>query len=128
VEATLESLAAGGARMGVLTNKPEELTNLLMPALNLARFFRAIHGAGRLAVAKPDPLVFRHVLEEMGGVGTGAVMIGDSATDVATARAAGVPVIVLSYGYTPVPANELGADRVTDDFRDVPRLVQELLA
>jgi phosphoglycolate phosphatase len=54
-------------------------------------------------------------------------MIGDSPTDVATARAAGVPVIVLSYGYTPVPADKLGADRVTDDFIDIPRLVKELL-
>ena len=127
VEATLETLFRDGARMGILTNKPEELTNLLIPALNLSRFFRAIHGAGRLEVVKPDARVFHHVLEEMGGVGSGSVMIGDSATDVATARAAGVPVIVLSYGYTPVPAGELGADRVTGDFSDVPRLVRELL-
>jgi phosphoglycolate phosphatase len=128
VEATLGGLAAEGARLGVLTNKPQELTDLLMPALNLNRFFRAIHGAGRLSVAKPDARVFHHVLEEMGGPGVGAVMIGDSATDVATARAARVPVILLSYGYTPVPASSLGADAVTDDFRDVPRLAHALLA
>jgi phosphoglycolate phosphatase len=98
-----------------------------MPTLDLARFFSAIHGAGKLEVVKPDARVFHHVLEEMGGAGTGAVMIGDSPTDVATARAAGVPVIALSYGYTPVPADKLGADRVTDDFTTIPRLVKELL-
>jgi phosphoglycolate phosphatase len=124
---TLEKLNAEGARMGVLSNKPQELTELLMPALDLSRFFRAIHGAGRLEIVKPDARVFHHVIEEMGGAGDGAIMIGDSATDVATARAAGVPVIVLTYGYTPIPARDLGADRVTDDFTDVPRLVKELL-
>jgi phosphoglycolate phosphatase len=127
VPETLAKLAQGGAHMGVLTNKPQELTDLLLPALDLARYFSAIHGAGRLEVVKPDARVFHHVIEEMGGEGAGAVMIGDSATDVATARAAGVPVIVLTYGYSSVPVETLGADRVTDDFREIPRLVQELL-
>jgi phosphoglycolate phosphatase len=54
-------------------------------------------------------------------------MIGDSGTDVATARAANVPSIVLTYGYSPEPVETLGADRVTGDFREIPRLVKELL-
>ena len=54
-------------------------------------------------------------------------MIGDSTTDVATARAAGVPVIVLTYGYTPEPADLLGGDAVTDHFADVPGLARRLL-
>lgn len=127
VEATLTRLKKEGARLGVLTNKPQELTDLLLPALGLAHFFDAIHGAGRLAVVKPDAAVFHHVLEEMGGAGSGAIMIGDSATDVATARAAGVPVILLSYGYTPEPAGALGADAVTGEFADVPGLARALL-
>ena len=127
VEATLEKLQAEGARMGVLSNKPQELTALLIPTLGLARFFRAIHGAGKLEVVKPNARVFHHVIEEMGGEGAGAIMIGDSATDVATARAVGCPSIVLSYGYSSEPVETLGADRVTDDFREIPRLVKELL-
>ena len=127
VAATLSRLAGDGACMGVLTNKPQELADLLLQSLGLAEYFRAIHGAGRLEVVKPDARVFHHVLEEMGCAGMGAVMIGDSATDVATARAAGVPVVLLTYGYTPEPAETLGADRVTHDFRDVPRLIEELL-
>ena len=111
----------------MLTNKPQELTDLLLPALGLDRFFGAIHGAGRLSVAKPDAAVFHHVIEELGGHGGGAIMIGDSATDVKTARAAGVPVIVVSYGYTPVPAAELGGDAVTGDFREIPALAKRLL-
>ena len=126
VERTLAALAPV-ARLGVLTNKPQGLTDLLLPKLKMDRFFGAIHGAGRLSVAKPDAAVFHHVVEELGGAHPGAIMIGDSATDVATARAAGVPVILVSYGYTPVPARELGGDAVTDDFAEIPALAQRLL-
>jgi phosphoglycolate phosphatase len=54
-------------------------------------------------------------------------MVGDSAPDVAVARAVGVPVIVMDYGYTPTPPHELGADAVSGDFRQVPALVEKLL-
>ncbi|HVP85014.1 MAG TPA: HAD-IA family hydrolase [Rhizomicrobium sp.] len=127
VEATLGRLKAEGARMAVLTNKPQELTDLLLPALDLSGFFAAIHGAGRLEVNKPDARVFHAVIEELGGAGAGAVMIGDSVTDVKTARAAGVPVIVVDYGYTPEPAHMLGADAVTGDFSEIPALARRLL-
>ncbi|MBV9694170.1 MAG: HAD-IA family hydrolase, partial [Alphaproteobacteria bacterium] len=103
VEETLAALKAGGAKLGVLTNKPQELTDLLLPALRIDRFFGAIHGAGRYGYSKPDARVFHHVVDELGH--GAALMIGDSATDVATARAAGVPVILVSYGYTPEPAH-----------------------
>jgi phosphoglycolate phosphatase len=124
VEETLARLARDGARMGVLTNKPQELTLPLLEKLDLSCFFAAIHGAGRFDYVKPDPRVFHHVVEELGG--GSAVMIGDSKTDVATARAAGVPVILLSYGYTPEPAHTLGADAVIDDFSKVPAWVRKL--
>ncbi len=80
VVATLAVLKADGARMGVLTNKPQELTDLLLPALNLGHYFTAIHGAGRYSYNKPDARVFHHVVDELGG--GPALMIGDSATDV----------------------------------------------
>jgi phosphoglycolate phosphatase len=126
VEATLAGLS-GAARLGVLTNKPQELTDPLLAALGLARYFAAVHGAGRYSYSKPDARVFHHVVDELGGTGAGAVMIGDSATDVATARAAGVPVIVVSYGYTPEPAHMLGGDALTDDFAEIPTLARRLL-
>jgi|ERR1051325_4021690 phosphoglycolate phosphatase len=125
VEATLAALAADGARLGVLTNKPHELAVPLLEALDLAKYFGAIHGAGRFSYNKPDARVFHHVVDELGG--GPALMIGDSFTDVATARAARVPVILLSYGYTPEPASELGADVVLDDFAQIPAAVRRLL-
>lgn len=125
VAETLATLMADGHRLGVLTNKPQELTGPLLEKLGLARFFGAVHGAGRFDYVKPDPRVFHHVVDELGG--GPALMIGDSKTDLLTGRAAGVPVILLSYGYTPEPAATLGADVVLDSFSDIPAAVARLL-
>jgi phosphoglycolate phosphatase len=126
VEATLEALLNEDFHLGVLTNKPQELAELLLEALGFARFFRVIYGAGRMSYVKPDARIFHDVVRDLGA--RGGVMIGDSITDVRTAREAEAPVIVVSYGYTPEPAQSLGADAVTGDFRDVPRLARGLLA
>ena len=63
----------------------------------------------------------------MGGRGAGALMIGDSTTDAKTARAAGVPLILLAYGYTPDPVHTLGADAIADNFAELPNLVVQIL-
>jgi phosphoglycolate phosphatase len=126
---TLTGLKKNGVPMGVLTNKPQELALPLLDALNMSSFFGAIHGAGRFSYVKPDPRVFHHVVEELAGNSNApAVMVGDSTTDAKTARAANVPVILLSYGYTPDPVETLGADAVTGNFRDIPTLVREIFA
>ena len=122
VAETLESLKAQGARLGVLTNKPQELTDPLLPLLGLDGLFAAAYGAGRKPYTKPDPRIFHDVVAELSndsGDGGPAVMIGDSITDLNTARAAGAPCILMSYGFTPVPASELGADIVLDDFAEM---------
>ena len=126
VEETLAALKAEGAKLGVLTNKPQELTDLLLPALDLDRYFDAIHGAGRYSYNKPDGRVLHHVADELGG--GPALMIGDSITDVQTARAAKVKVILVSFGYTPEPAHTLGADAVVDHFADIPEVATRLLS
>lgn len=127
VTETLRALSAQGVAMGVCTNKPHDLTELLLRDLDLAQFFGAVVGAGRVPFSKPDP---RHVLEVMNELGARrerTVFVGDSPVDVAAARAAAVPIIVMSYGYTPVPADTLGADIVSDDFTALPGLMAQLL-
>ena len=127
VAETLETLKADGARLGVLTNKPQELTDLLLPRLGLEALFSAVYGAGRKPYTKPDPRIFQDVVAELSGSGTSpAVMIGDSITDLNTARAAGAPCILMSYGFTPVPAAELGADVVLDEFAQLPDALRSL--
>jgi phosphoglycolate phosphatase len=122
---TLERLQAEGVRMGVLTNKPHAPSLQLISELGLSRFFATICGQGKYAWMKPDPRVFLQTLAELGG--GPAVMVGDSITDVETARGGGAPVILLSYGYTPEPAHSLGADVVLDDFTEVPGAALRLL-
>jgi phosphoglycolate phosphatase len=124
VEETLAALAAEGTHLAVLTNKPQEMADLLLAALKLDRFFPVIYGAGRMSYVKPDARIFHDVVREL-DCGAG-IMIGDSITDVATARAAGAPVILVSYGYTPEPADTLGGDAVTGDFREIPALARGL--
>jgi phosphoglycolate phosphatase len=127
VAETLMVLKGGGARLGVLTNKPQELTDLLLPRLGLEGLFSAVYGAGRKAYTKPDPRIFHDVVAELSGQANAAsVMVGDSITDLNTARAAGAPCILLSYGFTPVPAKELGADIVLDEFRQLPGALRSL--
>jgi phosphoglycolate phosphatase len=129
VAETLAGLRERGARLGVLTNKPQGLTDLLLPRLGLDGLFAAVYGAGRKAYTKPDPRIFHEVVEDVlmgsGGGGPG-VMIGDSITDLNTARAAEAPCILFSYGFTPVPAADLGADLVLDDFAALPDALERL--
>jgi phosphoglycolate phosphatase len=123
---TLTSLKAAGSRLAVLTNKPQELADKLMPAIGLDHFFAEIYGAGRMRYVKPDARIFHDVVRDVGGHDGGAVMIGDSITDLKTAQAAGAPCILLSYGYTAIPAHDLGADIVLDDFRELPAALKTL--
>lgn len=125
VEDTLAALQDKGSRLAVLTNKPHELAEKLLRALGLDRYFTVTYGAGRMSYVKPDARIFHDVVRDLVGLHGGSdkgIMIGDSVTDVATARAANAPVILVSYGYTPEPAAKLGADAVTDHFAEIPAL------
>jgi phosphoglycolate phosphatase len=127
VAETLTALKAAGARLGVLTNKPQELTDLLLPQLGLTDMFASVYGAGRKPYTKPDRRIFQDVVADVSqGSGGPAVMIGDSITDLNTARAAGAPCILMSYGFTPVRAAELGADLVLDAFADLPEALRRM--
>ncbi len=127
VPETLEFFGRQGASLGVCTNKPHDLSELLLGQLQLTRHFPAIFGAGRKPYSKPDPRHVFDVIDALKGEVTRSVMVGDSPIDVAAARAAGIPVIAMSYGYTPTPVHEIGADAVSDDFAELPALVARLL-
>jgi phosphoglycolate phosphatase len=115
VEAALDALAARGARLAICTNKPERLTRLLLDALGWTGRFASVIGADTLAVRKPDPAPLHEAIARAGGDGA-AAFVGDSITDAETARAAGVPFVAVSFGFSDRPVIELGADAVIDDF------------
>jgi phosphoglycolate phosphatase len=127
VPETLDRLAERGFGLGMCTNKPQALTELLLGELNLARHFLAIYGAGRASANKPDPRHVYEVVDAIKGDRSRTLMVGDSPVDVAAARNANIPVIVMSYGYTPTSVHELGADVVLDDFAELPSAVARLI-
>ena len=126
VPETLKLLADEGAKLGVCSNKPQELTDLLLAQLDLARHFGAVYGGGKARHNKPDPHHVLELVDALNGSRARAVMVGDSTVDVAAARAAQIPVIVMSYGYTPIHPRDMGADAVADDFAALPELIAKL--
>ncbi len=116
VVAALDALAAAGCRLGVCTNKPTHLAVALLDALGLSARFAAIIGGDAVPRPKPDAGHVLAALAACGGDVGDAVLVGDSATDLNAGRAAGVPVVLVSFGYSDRPAGGLGADAVIDDY------------
>jgi len=116
VEAALDRAAAAGCKLAVCTNKLERSSHLLLRALGIADRFQFVCGQDTYGVAKPDPTPLIETIARVGGDRAYAIMVGDSRTDIDTARAAGVPVIAVDFGYTDVPVAELHPDRIISHF------------
>jgi phosphoglycolate phosphatase len=127
-EATLDALAADGARLAVCTNKRTDLSLALLDALDLTSRFAAVVGADQVAVGKPDPALLHLAVQRAGGRSERAVMVGDASTDTGAARNAGAPCVVVDWGYTETPPEQLGGDLVISAFADLPTAVRRLLA
>jgi len=125
--AALEGLRADGARLAVCTNKPTGLSNALLAALDLARLFDAVVGPDAAPGPKPDPRHLLTAITAAGGTPERAIMVGDAATDAGAARAAGVPLILVSFGYTETPAAEMEPDILIDHFDALPDACRRLL-
>jgi len=123
----LDDLAAAGARLAVCTNKPTDLSRALLDALDLAPRFAAIVGPDLAGAAKPDPRHLRFAIEAAGGTAERAIMVGDSRPDIEAARAAGVPSVAVSFGYSDVPPQHLAADLLIDHFGELPAAALRLL-
>lgn len=124
----LDGLARDGVAMAVCTNKPEAATLALLDALDLKRYFGAVVGGDTLPVNKPHPETAREALRRLDAPADGAIFVGDSETDVATARAAGLAVIGVSFGYTERPVSSFGPDAVIDAFAELPSAIATVLA
>ena len=126
LEAALDRLADAGHRLAVCTNKLEWLSKRLLETLDLAQRFGAICGQDTFGVQKPDPRMFRGTVLRAGGKPERAIMVGDSLTDISTARAVNVPVVGVDFGYTDVPIVALGPDRVISSFAELPAAIDDL--
>jgi phosphoglycolate phosphatase len=128
VVATLQQLAGQGCRMGLCTNKPEAISRQLLRSLGLAELLPVVIGGDTLRQRKPAPEPLWLALRQLGGTVDQAVMVGDNGNDVQSARAAGLPVIAVSYGYPRMPPAQLGADLLIDRFDQLPEALQSLAA
>lgn len=123
----LEKFQAQGVKLAICTNKIERMSKLLLDALDLSRFFVAVAGRDTLGAAKPDPNALLGTIALAGGDKSRAIMIGDTAVDIETARAAEVPVIGVSFGYTETPVRAYAPDAVIDHFSELERAIARLL-
>jgi len=117
---------AGGVPLGLCTNKPEAIARDLLQALGVAGAFGCIQGGDAGLPKNPDPAGVMHVMASLGGAESArTIMVGDSVTDVKTARAG---VILVFFGYTATPAHALGADGVIDHLDELPRALARFAA
>ncbi len=120
----LSTLINARARLSICTNKPELLARKLIQALDLTCYFDGIFCPENVRSKKPDAA---HVLAAIAPAPPArAIMVGDSLADLQSGRAAGVPVILMSHGYSDPPAIKLGADMVLDHFSQVSKAVFRL--
>ena len=117
VSLTIQHLAHKGCKLGVVTNKRYDLSELLLKELNLLRYFSLVVGGDTLSVAKPKPDPLLHACKELDTPPERAIFVGDSITDVACARSAGCPIVLVPYGYNQgVSVSTLGADRTIESL------------
>jgi phosphoglycolate phosphatase len=123
----LDRLSAHGFTLAVCTNKYESLAVRLLDKLGLTARFAAICGQDTFAVKKPDPDALRLTIARAGGDAAHAIMVGDSETDIHVARAAGIPVVGVDFGYARVPMADLKPDRLIGHFDALPAAIGDLL-
>lgn len=119
VVAAMDRLAAAGYTLAVCTNKYESLARNLIQGLGLSERFAAITGPETFGIRKPDPRHLTETIAMAGGDVTRAVMVGDSVTDIDTAKAAGIPVVAVDFGYTDRHVREFEPSAIISHFDEL---------
>lgn len=114
-------------KLGVCTNKVERLSHKLLVELKMADFFDAVVGGDTLPIMKPDPAPYREVSKRLGVDAANTIMFGDSETDILTAQNTGVPVIAVTFGYTPQPVHTYNPTHVISHYDDAWKIISQYL-
>lgn len=128
VPGALERLRAAGHRLAVCTNKPVSAARHMLDALDLSHYFDAVIGGGSTPELKPHPAPVFAALDALGVTPADALFIGDSPNDTEAARAAGLPVICVTFGYRRCSLEDLGADALVEHFAALPDAIVNFLA
>ena len=122
----LAALHGAGIRCGLCTNKPQAVTDVVMQATGLDRFMGAVIGASDKLPKKPAPDMLLAAIAQLGRKAVDAVMVGDSIADYKTARTANVPVVLVDFGYSRTPVQDLGADAIISHLSDLPKALADV--
>ncbi|OWJ73264.1 haloacid dehalogenase [Haematobacter massiliensis] len=123
----VEALRQRGDRVGICTNKPEALAETLLARLGVRGLFQSLIGADTLASRKPDSEPYRQSVLRAGGDVSRSLLVGDTVTDRNTARAAGVPVVLVTFGPEGPGIARLEPDALLGDYADLPEMVERIL-
>jgi len=115
-------LRGDGISIGLCSNKPEHICHQLLTDLDIRKYFGAIQGSGTGLPKKPHPDALFALLSRLDANPARSIYVGDSKTDVDTARASGIPVALVKHGYTEEPAANLGSDWVVDGLAEIPTI------
>lgn len=126
--AAVAKLKAEGFGVGICTNKPEGLAETLLKRLGVREVFGSLVGADTLPVRKPDPEPLFEAARRAGGHPQRCILIGDSDTDRNTARAAGVPSVLVTFGPAGGDMAALEPEALLHDYADLPDMAMRLLA
>jgi phosphoglycolate phosphatase len=121
------ALRGSGYATAICTNKPAALSELLLNRLGLWRLFDGHVGADTLPVRKPDPAPLVEAVRRAGGDPARALLVGDTDTDRNTARAAGMPSVLVTFGPGGSGMAALAPDALLDDYADLAGLVARLI-
>ena len=124
----VEALKSAGFSVGICTNKPEGLARQLLTELDVLAAFGSLVGADTLPVRKPDPAPLFEAAQRLGRAARDCLLVGDSDTDRNTARAAGVPSILVTFGPSGEDMAALEPEALLHDFADLPACVAQLTA
>jgi phosphoglycolate phosphatase len=127
LQVVLDKARAAGCKLGVCTNKVEQLSLKLLTELGVMPLFDAVVGGDTLAVMKPDPAPYFETARRMGVDPQRTMMFGDSETDIRTAQAAGVPVIAVTFGYTPEHVSTFNPSHVIEHYDEAWPIVARYL-
>lgn len=126
VPETLAALRRRGYRTAICTNKPQHATYTVLEGLGLLPLFDGVAGGDRFAVRKPDPGHLLGLIAELGAHVEATAMVGDNENDAAAAHGAGVPLVLMRYGYPRADPENLAADALLDRFADLPAALDRL--
>ncbi len=123
----VEALRLADIKVGICTNKPAYLAEILLKKLGIRDLFASMIGADTLPTRKPDPAPYFAAVRQAGGTVARSMLIGDTETDRKTGLAAGIPVVLVSFGPEGAGVSRLKPDALLHDYKDLPMMAEQML-